>query len=39
MVVKNDDKNYLIPYNFDIIKNVDLSKKEIYVNNIVGLFD
>lgn len=39
LVVRNDDRNYLIPYNFDIISGIDLSKKEIYVNNIVGLFD
>lgn len=38
LVVKNDDKNYLIPYNFDIIINIDLEKKEMYVKNIVGLF-
>ena len=38
LVVKNDDKNYLIPYNFDIIVSVDLDKKEMHVKNIVGLF-
>jgi len=39
LVVKNDVKNYLVPYNFDIIINIDLEKKEMYVKNIVGLFD
>ena len=39
LVVKNDEKNYLVPYNFDIIISVDLEKKEMRVKNIVGLFD
>ena len=39
LVVKNDDKNYLIPYNFDIIISVDLIKKELVVKNIAGLFN
>ena len=32
------EKECLIPYNFDIIENVDLEKKEIKVKNIPGLF-
>ena len=39
LVVINDNKNYLIPYNFDIILNVDLKKREMHVKNISGLFD
>ena len=39
LVVKNDEKNYLVPYNFDIILSIDLEKKELRVKNIVGLFD
>lgn len=39
LVVKNNVKNYLIPYNFDIIENVDLEKKEMVVKNILGLFE
>ena len=39
LVVKNNEKNYLVPYNFDIILSIDLEKKEIRVKNIVGLFD
>lgn len=39
LVIKNDEKNYLVPYNFDIILSVDLEKREMKVRNIVGLFD
>ena len=38
LVIKNDEKNYLVPYNFDIIENIDLEKKVMNVKNIVGLF-
>ena len=37
--VKNEEKDYLIPYNFDIIINVDLKKKRINIKNIKGLID
>ena len=39
LVVKNEEKNYLVPYNFDIILSIDLEKKKMIVKNIVGLFD
>ena len=39
LVIENDKKNYLVPYNFDIIIDIDLEKKEMHVKNIVGLFD
>ena len=39
LVIKNDKKNYLVPYNFDIILNIDLEKREMFVKNIIGLFD
>lgn len=39
LVVKNEEKNYLVPYNFDIILDVDLEKRKMTVKNIVGLFD
>ena len=39
LVIKNDEKNYLVPYNFDIILNIDLKERKMYVKNIVGLFD
>ena len=38
LVIKNEEKNYLVPYNFDIIINVDLEKKKMIIKNIVGLF-
>ena len=38
LVVKNNEKNYLVPYNFDIILSIDLEKREMRVKNIVGLF-
>lgn len=39
LVVKGEIKDYLIPYNFDIIKSVNLEKREMNVVNILGLFD
>ena len=39
LVILGDNKNYLIPYNFDIINNVDLKKGEIVFKNISGLFE
>ncbi len=39
LIVKNDDKNYLIPYNFDIIQDINLDSKTMNVKNIPGLFD
>ena len=39
LIVKNDEKNYLVPYNFDIILSIDLEKREMHIKNIVGLFD
>lgn len=39
LVVENEEKNYLVPYNFDIILSIDLEKKEMYVEKINGLFD
>ena len=38
LVIKNDEKNYLVPYNFDIIENIDLENKKMFVKNINGLF-
>lgn len=38
LVIKNDEKNYLVPYNFDIIENIDLENKKMFVKNISGLF-
>lgn len=38
ILVVYGEKDCLIPYNFDIIENVNLQKKEMHVKNIVGLF-
>lgn len=38
ILVVHGEKDCLIPYNFDIIENVNLEKKEMRVKNIVGLF-
>ena len=38
LVVVDDEKNYLIPYNSDIIENVNLEKNEMDVKKINGLF-
>lgn len=39
LVVESEEKNYLIPYNFDIILSIDLEKRRMTVKNIIGLFD
>ena len=39
LYVENENKHFYIPYNFDIIKNINLEKKEIDINYIKGLFD
>ena len=39
LIVKNINKNYLIPYNFDIILNINLDAKTLNVKNIPGLFE
>ena len=38
ILVVNGEKDYLIPYNFDIILSINLEKKEITVHDIPGLF-
>lgn len=39
LVVKNHEKDYLIPYNFDIILNINIQEKRIDIKNIKGLID
>ena len=39
LLIQNDQKTFLIPYNFDIISNINLEKKAIIINNIPGLFN
>lgn len=37
--IKNNDKEYLIPYNENIIDKIDINNKRIYIKDIKGLFD
>lgn len=37
-VIKNDNKEYLIPYNDNIIDKIDIDNKKIYIKDIKGLF-
>lgn len=37
--IKNKDKNYLIPYNDNLIEKIDINNKKIYIKDIKGLFD
>lgn len=39
LIVKNNEKDYLIPYNFDIILNIDIKEKRIDIKNIKGLIE
>ena len=39
IVVKNKDKEYLVPYNDFFVKEIDINNKKIIINNIEGLFD
>ena len=39
LVVENNGKRILIPYNFDIIEKIDLDNKKIFVKYIKGLTD
>lgn len=36
--VKNDDTEYLIPYNDNLIEKIDMQSKKIYIKDIKGLF-
>ena len=37
--IKNNDKEYLIPNNQNIIDKIDINNKRIYIKDIKGLFD
>lgn len=37
--IKGKDKNYLIPYNDDLIDRIDIDDNKIYIKNIKGLFE
>lgn len=39
LYVECENKHFYVPYNFDIIKSINLSEKEIIINYIKGLFD
>ncbi len=39
IVIKNDKKEYLIPYVFDIIETINLEKGNIIIKNIKGLIE
>ena len=39
IVIKNNDKEYLIPNNDTFIKEINIKDKKIYINNIKGLID
>ena len=39
LVIKRENKEYLIPYNFNIIDKIDVNNKKIYIKDINGLFD
>lgn len=36
--IKNDDNEYLIPYNDNLIEKIDMQSKKIYIKDIKGLF-
>ena len=38
LVVKKDKEEYLIPYNYNIIESIDITKKKIIIKDIDGLF-
>ena len=38
LVIKGDDKDYLIPYNDNMIEKIDINNKNIYIKDIKGLF-
>ena len=38
LIVKYEDKEYLLPYNNDIIEKIDINNDKIYIKNIKGLF-
>lgn len=39
IVIKNNDKEYLIPNNDNFIKEINIKDKKIYINNIKGLLE
>lgn len=39
LVIKNSEKEFLIPYNDNMIDKIDLNDKKIYIKDIKGLFE
>lgn len=39
LVINNNDKEYLIPYNDNIVEKIDINNKKIYIKDIKGLFE
>lgn len=39
LVIKDNNKEHLLPYNNNIIEKIDINNKKIYIKNIKGLFD
>ena len=37
--INGKDRYYLIPYNFNLIDNIDIKNNKIYIKDIDGLFD
>ncbi len=37
--IKGNNKNYLIPYNDNLIDKIDINNKKIYIKDIKGLFE
>ena len=37
--IKGNNRNYLIPYNDNLIDKIDINNKNIYIKNIKGLFE
>ena len=38
LVIENEDKEYLVPYNDNIIEKIDIKNNRIYIKDIKGLF-
>lgn len=39
LVIKNESKEFLVPYEAFFINKIEIDNKKIYINNIKGLFD
>lgn len=39
LVIKDNEREYLIPYNDNIVDKIDINNKRVYIKGIKGLFD